>query len=320
MNINSEFDFYKLKKWVKIEKIYWWKLVESESAISFLEKNINFIENENLNRLSTNPHAISILKKYPDKIKWNYLVEKNPNAVELVKDYLEKCINSISINNKLRLLHEPKFIEIVVNNRDIILDKFICGNLLPNLASKKNIIYLDLLDDFLIKYPHKLPLSNSEYFWRDLVENPLAIYIIKKYLYKLSRNCWQYLAENPNAISIIEENLDKLNDSGWGKLSKNPNAIQILKKHMDKIDWYYLLRNINAYELIEEYPELIKCYDFIDYNNFSVQSPIFEYDYEAIGKRCSIYKDELMQIALHPFRIESYLQQGIKPEDLDKYI
>jgi hypothetical protein len=48
--------------------------------------------------------------------------------------------------------------------------------------------------------------------------------------------------------------------------------------------------------------------------------PIFELDYDAIKKRCSIYKEELLQIALHPSRIEQYLQQGISVGELDNYI
>jgi len=37
-------------------------------------------------------------------------------------------------------------------------------------------------------------------------------------------------------------------------------------------------------------------------------------------KRCSIYKEELIQVALHPSRIEKYLDQGINLADLDNYI
>ena len=75
-------------------------------------------------------------------------------------------------------------------------------------------------------------------------------------------------------------------------------------------------------QLPEKYPEKIKlvCYTFVDYKNFSINSPIFEIDYDAIMKRCSIYKEELMAIALHPSRIEKYLALGINIEELDNYI
>jgi len=39
-----------------------------------------------------------------------------------------------------------------------------------------------------------------------------------------------------------------------------------------------------------------------------------------LKKRCSVYKEELIQIALHPKRIQKYLEQGIDFEELDNYI
>jgi len=47
---------------------------------------------------------------------------------------------------------------------------------------------------------------------------------------------------------------------------------------------------------------------------------IFELDYEAIKKQCSIFKEELIQIALHPSRIKKLLDHGICIGDLDNYI
>jgi hypothetical protein len=133
---------------------------------------------------------------------------------------------------------------------------------------------------------------------------------------------WQLLARNPNpnAIPIIEENLDKLDNSGWRYLSENPNAIHILEKNLHNISWYNLSSNKNSIQILEKNVDKILCYSFFDYENFSVKAHIFELDYEIIEKRCSIYKEELMQVALHPSRIEKYLEQGISVEDLDKYI
>jgi len=59
---------------------------------------------------------------------------------------------------------------------------------------------------------------------------------------------------------------------------------------------------------------------FLDYNNISVNSCIFEVDYDTISKRCSIFKEELLAFALHPSRISAYLAYGISIEELDKYI
>jgi len=97
-------------------------------------------------------------------------------------------------------------------------------------------------------------------------------------------------------------------------------AIPILEKNPDKINWYCLSSNPNGIPLIEKYPDKINYLLKLDYDNFSVNLPIFEIDYDAIEKRCSIYKEELMEIALHPSRIEHYLNQGIPFKDLDNYI
>ena len=68
--------------------------------------------------------------------------------------------------------------------------------------------------------------------------------------------------------------------------------MHILQKNQDKINWY----------------------------NLSLNPSIFELEYNVLKERCSIYKEELIQIALHPSRIQKYLDQGISFEDLDNYI
>jgi hypothetical protein len=47
---------------------------------------------------------------------------------------------------------------------------------------------------------------------------------------------------------------------------------------------------------------------------------IVELDYDALKERCNIYKEELIQRAMHPSRIQKYLDMGIDLEDLDSYI
>jgi hypothetical protein len=82
-----------------------------------------------------------------------------------------------------------------------------------------------------------------------------------------------------------------------------------------------LIKNPNAIQIYEDYPEKMGGHlSYIDFENISVDSPIFEIDYHSIRSRCHIYKEELMQVALHPSRIEHYLSQGISVEELDNYI
>ena len=47
---------------------------------------------------------------------------------------------------------------------------------------------------------------------------------------------------------------------------------------------------------------------------------IFELDYNAIKERCSIYKWELLEVALHPSRIEKYIEMGIEMGELVNYM
>ena len=314
-NTESVFDLYKLKAWIDPERIMWWNLVTRENAIPFIEKHIDILNNDCLEKLSRNPFAVDMLKNHPDKIKWNEFVN-NPNAMHVIDAHFDICIKSINPYGKMNLLRHPNFVHIVNTHMDKIIDKLLCNSCMYVLVKSTNPIYIDLLEKFMKKYPEK-KITN---FLNDLCENPAAIHIIKQNLHELSNLAWQALAKNPNAIPIIQENLHKLNESGWRYLSKNPNAIPVLEKNIDKINWYNLSENPNGIHILEKYPEKIACYLFFDYENFSVNAPIFEIDYDAIRKRCNIYKEELMQIALHPSRIEYYLAQGISVEDLDKYI
>jgi len=60
--------------------------------------------------------------------------------------------------------------------------------------------------------------------------------------------------------------------------------------------------------------------DKVDWEWLSGNPSIFELDYNALKKRCSVYKEELIIQALKPSRIERYLDMGISIEDLDNYI
>ena len=81
--------------------------------------------------------------------------------------------------------------------------------------------------------------------------------------------------------------MDKID---WRLLSGNPNAMILLEKNVDKIRWFELSSNPS----------------------------IFELDYEALEKRCNIYKEELIKKALHPSIIKRYLNHpDLKDKDLE---
>ena len=128
--------------------------------------------------------------------------------------------------------------------------------------------------------------------WNGLCKNPNAIDLLEKNHDKIH---WSLLSENPNAISILSKNKDKINRYS---LSKNPIAIHILSKI--NVDWSALSFNLTAMYLLSSNPS------------------IFELDYEALEKRCNIYKEELIKKALHPYFIKRYLNHpDLKDKDLE---
>ena len=311
----SVYDFYKLKSWIEPKRILWWNLVTREKAIPFVEKHIDLLDHHCLEKLSRNPFAVDMLNNHIDKIRWNDFVY-NPNAMHVIEKHFDICIKSLDSYGRMNLLRHPNFVHIIDIHKDKIIDELLNSSCICVLARYTNPIYIDLLEKFMKKYPEKI----TTYFWMDLCENPLAIHIIEQNLHKLTNAAWQVLAKNPKAIHIIQPNLVKLDDNGWRYLCENPNAIPILEEHPHKINWYSLSSNINGISILEKNQKHIVCYSFFDYENISVNSPIFEIDYDAITKRCAIYKEELMQVALHPSRIENYLAQGISIDELDNYI
>jgi len=123
---------------------------------------------------------------------------------------------------------------------------------------------------------------------------------------------WRALSFNPNAIHLLEQNQDKID---WLKLSENPNAIHLLEQNKHKINWKMLSQNPNGMYLLEANPDKIWMFQRLLTN-----PSIFEFDYEALKERCDIYKEELIQKAFHPSRIQKYLDMGISIDELDDCI
>jgi len=58
--------------------------------------------------------------------------------------------------------------------------------------------------------------------------------------------------------------------------------------------------------------------DKINWKNLSLNPSIFVLDYEALEKRCNIYKEELIKKALHPSVMMRYLNHpDLKDKELD---
>ena len=99
---------------------------------------------------------------------------------------------------------------------------------------------------------------------------------------KFSNLIWWFISENPNAIHFLKQNPNKID---WSYLSENPNAIPLLEQNIDKINWWAL----------------------------SVNPNLFEFDYLAMSKeRTKIIEQELISKALHPYRINKWLDYHIE--------
>jgi hypothetical protein len=231
-------------------------LARNPNAFGFFKDKSDVLEHSEL--LSSNPNAISLLEKHPEKICWSALSE-NPNAMPLLKANPTKIIWP-----KLCLNTSPEAIEFLRQHPDKI--DWNCLSMNPSA--------IPLFRENLVKYLDKLN-------WRALSANPngLDIAFLLKFhdseknkidwsLVSLHTNCvgyletnkdkidWCTLCDNPNlkAIQLIEKFLSDGNsdkDLCWSKLSENKNAIDLLKKYPSKIDYERLCCNPNGISLIE---------------------------------------------------------------------
>ena len=90
---------------------------------------------------------------------------------------------------------------------------------------------------------------------------------------------------------MLEANPDKI---AWENLSKNHAAIHLLEANQDKIDWFWLSGNQCAIHLLEANQ------DKIDFRLLSKNPAIFQYDYDAMEKKCMLFKEDLIKYRFHP--------------------
>jgi hypothetical protein len=97
----------------------------------------------------------------------------------------------------------------------------------------------------------------------------------------------------------------------WDQLSINTSAIELIKRNLNRINWRLLSTNPAAIDLLEKYK------NHINYTELSMNPAIFEFDYVRMAHhRMSVIEEELISAALHPKRIEYWLNNGVSMDDI----
>ena len=320
-----------------VDKICWRRLADNPSAIPILEKHLDmlFLDDVSFRYLCINPNPDviplieKILEQAPEKIDWAYLA-RNPNAMPIIKKNLDKIFdNQYTFQNFLRDNTHPEAIRIIEQNLDKIDD--VSWHCLSHNSSA-----IPILEKNLDKY-----IS-----WHTLIQYPNALHLIEKNLDKINP---LYLLTYPHTIHLVdrieESRFRSLTELSWGfvcdrlternrpiqkkimsyfeeyidnldfrRLSKVASAIRILERNLDKVDWYMMCQNPEAIHILE------KNQDKINWNSISFNSEIFDYSYEYLEERCNVFKEELIQKAMSPKKLQRYIDEGYNIEEIFEFI
>lgn len=188
------------------------EFINQPFAISYVEEHLDEIFdklNWPLLNYNTDPKAISILEKYPQKINWEKL-SSNESAIHL----LEKNLRGIEFDSNGNPFQ---------GRCKIDWDGISCN---PDAY------------DIIVQNLNKI-----NWTWISSNTNPQILSLLKNRVDKIH---WLNLSENPNAIFLLEEHVDNIH---WEALSTNHNASHILEKNIDKIVWQYFSENESMFEL-----------------------------------------------------------------------
>lgn len=247
-------------------------------------------KNINWSYLSYNcsPEAIKLLKENPDKIDYSFLsiiINKNPDALKMLKEYLINLKKIISFKNfwlddKLNKIHWCEICRTPSQDAIDILKKYTDKINYYTLSSNTHPEAIKMVNDYLINLYNKYNFTNifqyvlslfnlykfkNKFNWDNISCNssPEAVNLLRKYPDKIM---WNYLSQNtsPEAIELLKENPHMID---WKSLSFNNSneAIKLLKENPDKIDWKEMSGNTNnlAVDFLKENP------DKIDWDMFS---------------------------------------------------
>jgi hypothetical protein len=278
---------------------YYLNLNKSENAIKYLTENPQYIV---WSILSANEYAFDLLMENPHLIYWpSFCKNKNPKVIEVLSKDIDKIHwSSLSANPAaIELLEEHKelinYIYLANNKnafkliKEYIEKEFTSGNPDPNSS------------EYIVKECNKVR------YIQDLCYNKNEELIQYIYTYHSKNIDWFNLSSNPAAMDILLQNIGKINYRGLCA-NPHPKAQELLKMCPRYINWEVFGGHINDYTFIlEQNPKIKECF---------WSNPLI-FDYKAISK-CYMdkVKEELMQKALHPRRIERWLEQGLDMDDL----
>ena len=265
------------------------KVVFKESK-NFVIKSVYEINWKGLSE-NPSPTAIKMLRKNINKADFGGLFRNtNPNSLELLRSFLAIGDNRMKYDRTNRKIfakacEHPH----VVRHLSGSIHKLKWGHLKILSANPHAIPLLET-------HPHKIN-------WSEIYKNPNAGPLIEKYEnypHKKTDIIVAYETLFPHTKHEIYEMVDilrKIDKGGydwdmWKMLAQNPNSEmvrRIMEKNWEKINWSYL----------------------------SDRPDIFEFCYEGLKKRCDIYREDLMKVAMHPSRIQRLLDMGYEIEDLE---
>ena len=162
----------------------------------------------NWSELSSNPGAMTLLKKHPHLIDWDeFSSNPHPDALLMMLKHLDKV--------------NPHY-----------------------LSKNTNTDSIQMLQQNLTKYPEFI----TDFYWRYLSANPhpIALQILEEHPQKigweeLSSN------SNLHALQLLQQNPQKI-DGFWLSSNQNPYALQLLQQHPEDICWELLSENPAIFE------------------------------------------------------------------------
>jgi hypothetical protein len=233
-------------------------LSSNPRAISILKRNIGLID-WNMFSLNTSEEALDLLEQFPERINFGFLSENtNPRAIAILRENIDKIAWG-----KLSANPCDEAVDLIMENKDRI-DYY--------LLSKNN--------------------------------NPRAVELLKENPEKIS---WYNLCRNSckEAVKLLADNPDKIFWEILCMCASQKEQVDIMRDHLHLVNWHMVSMNSSklVFNFLEENKEKMVWYTGI--LNENIFETITTYDYAGIrGARHDLHS-EFHAWAGHPIRMVS---------------